>query len=509
MHTIYILNENKNERLDIVNPLISISSTSTISCLDCSNASILNIPENKPSLVVISHRNFKEIEKIASRLLNYNCKIPLIAVTDDVNNAKTTQNIRAVIKRQEVSERLTQVASNLLSVVQQKNEFYHSFDDPLDISESFAQLYQSEMERRKTLSLDKKYTCIAVVDSDIVQSKLDLKQFNMMLEATVQHISQWEFKDFQCTYLVRNEHVVLLIQSNTPLVRDFIARIITNLLKHLQNTLNSNFTIGLSPLNSNTRDYKKLHDLAIESLDFRRVIGGNRVIFHDEMPDDKTWVVPLEPDAFKQLAVALHTSSCIEMHNLLTELLEVVSQKRYHACCHYIRFNLFMSILNACDSPNILSKNYLPQNQLFIQFVRIKTREETNSFIRMVANEVYRANQQVKQNSLHKNYMNIIQYIEHNYTDSTLDLNKLSNALGLSISYISALLKKHDTSFVKYLTDLRIEQAKLMLRNNQRLITDISESVGYSDPYYFSHCFKKATGMSPRAYKQKILHINN
>ena len=509
MHTIYILIENKNERLDIVNPLLSISSTSTITCLDCSNTSVLKITENRPSLVVISHKSFKEIEKIATRLLNYDCKIPLVAVTDDVTTVKTTQNIRAIVKRQDVGERLTKVVSNILSVFQQKNEFYHPFDNPLDITESFVQLYQNEMERRKNLSLDKHYSCVAVIDSDIVQTKLDLKQFNMMLDATVKHIANWNFDDFQCTYLVRNEHVVLLIQSDKALVRDFVARIVTSLLKDLQNSLQSNFSIGLSPLNSPSKDYKKLHDLAIESLDFRRVLGGNRVIFHDELPDDKIWVVPLEPDAFKQLAVALHTSSCIEMHNLLTELLEVVSQKRYHACCHYIRFNLFMSILNACDSPNILSKNYLPQNQLFIQFVRIKTREETNSFIRMVANEVYRANQQVKQNSLHKNYMNIIHYIEHNYSDSTLDLNKLSNALGLSISYISALLKKHDTSFVKYLTDLRIEQAKLMLRNNQRLITDISESVGYSDPYYFSHCFKKATGMSPRAYKQKILRINN
>lgn len=140
--------------------------------------------------------------------------------------------------------------------------------------------------------------------------------------------------------------------------------------------------------------------------------------------------------------------------------------------------------------------------QVVYSLCQNKTKEETHAFIRNVANEVFKANQQLKLNSVHKNYFSIIQFIKHNYTDSTLDMQKLSANPGLSVSYISSLLKKHETSFVKYLTDLRIEQAKLMLRDNGRLIADISESVGYSDPYYFSHCFKKATGMSPRAFRQ-------
>lgn len=346
------------------------------------------------------------------------------------------------------------------------------------------------------------FSTVAVVDSDTVQSQLSIEHLEEMDAAVRKYISTIKNSDIEFHQLTKNEKTVLLMQSNYMLTRKYLTEIFTPLISSLHTALNDKFTVGFSPLNSLTRNYKEMHDLAVESLDFRRVTGGNRLIFHQDIADDKNWVVPFDNTAYKQLISALRNSTCAEIHKLLSNLLESASKKRYYPCCHYVKFNLFIAILNACESPDILSNNYLPQNKLFTHFVRIKTKEETHAFIRNVANKVFKANQQLKLNSVHKNYFSIIQFIEHNYTDSTLDMQKLSANLGLSVSYISSLLKKHETSFVKYLTDLRIEQVKLMLRDNGRLIADISESVGYSDPYYFSHCFKKATGMSPRAFRQ-------
>ena len=108
----------------------------------------------------------------------------------------------------------------------------------------------------------------------------------------------------------------------------------------------------------------------------------------------------------------------------------------------------------------------------------------------------------MKVNSLEKYYHTIIRYIEENYTDPDISLDKLSEGISLSVSYISSLLKSHDTSFVKYLTTLRIQKAKELLANQDNKIIEIAEMVGYLDPYYFSHCFKKTTGLSPREYRQ-------
>lgn len=118
------------------------------------------------------------------------------------------------------------------------------------------------------------------------------------------------------------------MQSNYMLTRKYLTEIFTPLISSLHTALNDKFTVGFSPLNSLTRNYKEMHDFAVESLDFRRVTGGNRLIFHQDIADDKNWVVPFDNTAYKQLISALRNSTCAEMHKLLSNLLESASKKK-------------------------------------------------------------------------------------------------------------------------------------------------------------------------------------
>lgn len=47
-----------------------------------------------------------------------------------------------------------------------------------------------------------------------------------------------------------------------------------------------------------------------------------------------------------------------------------------------------------------------------------------------------------------------------------------------------------------------MEEAKKLLRETGESITSIASKVGYDDPYYFSHCFKKILGISPADYRK-------
>ena len=56
----------------------------------------------------------------------------------------------------------------------------------------------------------------------------------------------------------------------------------------------------------------------------------------------------------------------------------------------------------------------------------------------------------------------------------------------------------------RYLTALRIGEAKRLIREGNLTFTQIAERIGIESIYYFSNLFKKQTGMSPTEYEKTL-----
>lgn len=94
------------------------------------------------------------------------------------------------------------------------------------------------------------------------------------------------------------------------------------------------------------------------------------------------------------------------------------------------------------------------------------------------------------------------EYIQNHYSDP-LTLEEVSEMVGLSTAYFSALFKKTEgEGFAKYLINVRMEQAKLLLRESNLPVTEICRKVGYNDPKHFTHTFEKAAGVKPSTYRK-------
>ncbi len=95
-------------------------------------------------------------------------------------------------------------------------------------------------------------------------------------------------------------------------------------------------------------------------------------------------------------------------------------------------------------------------------------------------------------------------FINRNYMKD-LSLDDISRYCNISSYYFSKLFKQETgENYVEYLSRVRIENAKKMLSDSEASIKEISYSVGFSDPNYFSRAFKKYEGVSPTEYKDAL-----
>lgn len=94
-----------------------------------------------------------------------------------------------------------------------------------------------------------------------------------------------------------------------------------------------------------------------------------------------------------------------------------------------------------------------------------------------------------------------IQYIHNNYA-SQISIDTVCKNLSINKCYFCNLFKKQTGyTFINFLTFMRIERSKLLIKNSNLGFTDIALSVGFNTPCYFSTIFKKVTGTTPSEYR--------
>ena len=94
------------------------------------------------------------------------------------------------------------------------------------------------------------------------------------------------------------------------------------------------------------------------------------------------------------------------------------------------------------------------------------------------------------------------EYVKSHYADQDLSVEVICKKLNVSAAYFSTIFKKETgKTFVRYLTDYRMEQAVNLLMTSGDKTYVIAEKVGYSEANYFSYVFKKQFGVSPSKYR--------
>ena len=94
-------------------------------------------------------------------------------------------------------------------------------------------------------------------------------------------------------------------------------------------------------------------------------------------------------------------------------------------------------------------------------------------------------------------------YLNNNYSDENITLEKLSKMMGFSVSYLCSIFKRSvGKSIIDYLSEIRIEAAKQLLIQTEYKASSICGMVGYRYNSYFYKLFKSYTGYTPTEYRK-------
>lgn len=95
-----------------------------------------------------------------------------------------------------------------------------------------------------------------------------------------------------------------------------------------------------------------------------------------------------------------------------------------------------------------------------------------------------------------------LDYIHSHYRSENIEIGALARMCYISTAYFRRLFQRlYQASPKQYINHLRLEYAAQLLKSHLYTVSEISEKAGFFDVKYFSRCFLKRYGCSPRAYR--------
>lgn len=105
-------------------------------------------------------------------------------------------------------------------------------------------------------------------------------------------------------------------------------------------------------------------------------------------------------------------------------------------------------------------------------------------------------------------YVNtVLEYVKHHYNEP-ITLEEIAKHTGFSPYYFTRFFKKNTgKTFVQFLTEYRISQAKFILINEKVPVAEVAERSGFSNIKTFHHVFKRTVGCSPMQYQKQFDYV--
>ena len=305
-----------------------------------------------------------------------------------------------------------------------------------------------------------------------------------------------------------DEYVIILSspQSNMRENREKVDSILRDIRNNLVYFSNTHVTIGVSDIGNGFEILPDLYKQAEKNASFRFIFGKQKIIYPEDVVlldvKDGLSIIP-QTDDFAEALKAADESRVMEE---LESLLEYISSQRISIDKMLMYYTEIIFVLIKCI--NDLGEDVVTvfgKDVNFYQYItKFETKQEINIWIKNLINWVVEFIKNKKDAKMSFAMSRAISFIQDNFKDENISVWMVSNYVGLSESHFSALFKKEmGETFTNYITSLRIEEAKKLMRTTNMKIYEICDCIGYNNVEHFSRLFKKVTGNSPSHYKNQ------
>ena len=296
---------------------------------------------------------------------------------------------------------------------------------------------------------------------------------------------------------------VLLLNPGVDTSEERIAEMLEEGKQFLEYHFQLRMSIGCSGICEGMYELQQAYHQALVALDYRYILGKERVIFWWEISERRFTYLDSE-HALLPAMLEDYLNQAEHQRTVTGFVSEIfaqygISEKVSLETVECFKFDMINAVNRVALKTGIAAEERR-------QFIRKLLEQET---LMELEEELAQLLMGFRQRRLERRN-NVTgekakQFIEENYRDSQLSVSILCEELGVSASYLSRLYKEiYGTTVAQEITRIRLKKAKELLRDTDKSIGEIAEETGFSNGSVFIKVFKKWEGITPGRYRELL-----
>jgi Response regulator containing CheY-like receiver domain and AraC-type DNA-binding domain len=362
-----------------------------------------------------------------------------------------------------------------------------------------------EQLKQYGVSLDESRYLVAFVVVERNPEKwgiIEFEKLKLSVRSRLSTLLNLEGFDFYC--FMFHEGIVFVVKEKCSDFGKEIDIVLNRMARTTEYFLSVDIDIGVSLLHRDFSELCRAYEEAGSALSYSKFGAEGHVFYFSQIADRKAEPVNLKDGDARNLEQLLRYGSDAEIAKFFDDLKRQTAQDAAKAGnLNLYVLNLVGLLSNYAASIGI-DINELTGGDIIDLMGKIRNLDQLFSWIAVLAKKIRERTSVLRANNAQRLLDQAVSFIQQNYSDPDLTIDDVCDSLGISASYLSQLFKKHkESTFVKFLTAVRMEKAMDRLVSSGDRIVEIAAACGYQDVYYFSHTFKKQVGMPPKKYREE------